>query len=178
MTAEELEELYQAHGRRLFGLAWLLTRQGAEAEDCVQETFLRALRSLDSYDERGQARAWLDRILVNVVRERGRRSSHFRDHVAPRLLAEAGSGCDPAPPQDERLASSELAARVLAVLPSIPGTFREVLVLRHFEDRPTAEVAAVLGLPPATVRTRLKRGRDMLARLCREASGASEREIP
>jgi RNA polymerase sigma-70 factor, ECF subfamily len=174
VTAAELEELYHAHARRLFGLAWLLTHQGAEAEDCVQETFLRALRALDSYEERGQARAWLDRILVNVVRERGRRSAHFRDHVVPRLVAEAGTGCDPAPTQDERLASSELAGRVLAALSGIPRTFREALVLRHFEDRPTAEVAEVLGLPPATVRTRLKRGRDMLARLC----GASQREVP
>jgi RNA polymerase sigma-70 factor, ECF subfamily len=165
MTTEELEALYDAHARRLFGLAWCTTRNGAEAEDCVQETFLRALRSLETYQERGQARAWLDRILVNVVRERGRRSLHFRDRIAPALAADLGEGRDPRPSHEQRLASAELADRVREALRLVPRTFREVLVLRHFEERPTAEVAVILGLPEATVRSRLKRGRDMLQRL-------------
>lgn len=162
MTAGELEALYRQHARRLFGIAWQLTGDAAEAEDSVQETFLRALRAATAYDERGYARAWLDRILVNVVRERGRRRLHFRDHVAPTLdVVAPREACEGASPEAQALRDERTSA-VLAGLQELPATFREVLVLRHFEERTTAEVANVLELPEATVRTRLKRARDML----------------
>jgi RNA polymerase sigma-70 factor (ECF subfamily) len=162
MTLPELEALYRKHGRRLFGLAWQLTLNAAAAEDAVQEAFLRALRARSSYEERACAGAWLDRILVNLVREVGRRRTHFSRRIAPELMAASGTEQDPAPDPEQASAQSEALRAVRAALAEIPATFREVLVLRHFEERSTAEAAAVLDLPEATVRTRLKRARDML----------------
>ena len=164
MNAGELAALYRDHGRRLFGLAWQLTGNAAEAEDAVQEAVLRALRALARYEERGQGRAWLDRILVNVVRERGRRRLYYRDRVAPALCAAAPPEASERGSPEAKLLRSERTAAVLAALGQLPAGFREVLVLRHFEERTTAEVATALDLPEATVRTRLKRARDLLRR--------------
>lgn len=164
MNAGELAALYRDHGRRLFGLAWQLTGNAAEAEDAVQEAVLRALRALATYEERGLAAAWLDRILVNVVRERGRRRTFYRDQVAPTLTAVAPQEASERASPEAQALRDERTALVLAALWELPASFREVLVLRHFEERSTAEVAAVLELPEPTVRTRLKRARDLLAR--------------
>ncbi len=174
LSAGELDTLYRQNSRRLFGLAWQLTGSAAESEDAVQETFLRALRALDRYEERGQLRAWLDRILVNVVRERGRRRAFYRDRVAPALLVEAPDEASEGASPERRLMRDERTAAVLAALDGLPLSFREVLVLRHFEERSTAEVAAALDLPQATVRTRLKRARDMLRGRIEAAPSAAE----
>jgi RNA polymerase sigma-70 factor (ECF subfamily) len=172
----ELAELYREHQRRLFGHAWQLTGNAAEAEDVVQETFLRALRSWQSYQERGRGGAWLLRILVNVARERGRRATLYRWRVHPELTLSAGSGLDPGPSPEERLASAEASRRALRALAGLTVELREVLVLRHFEDRSTADVALILGLPEATVRSRLKRARDVVLRSC-EREETCEREV-
>jgi RNA polymerase sigma-70 factor (ECF subfamily) len=169
LSDEGLQQLFDAHHRRLFGHAWQLTGSAAEAEDAVQEAFLQALRARDRYEERGQAAGWLLRILVNVVRGRGRRDRFYRGHVLTALEAAAGDGTDPAPSPERRAASSEALDRALRALGQAGPTLREVLVLRHFEGRSTAEVAALLRVPEATVRTRLKRARDFVLRLC-EAS--------
>jgi RNA polymerase sigma-70 factor, ECF subfamily len=176
MSPADFEQLYRRHGRRLFGLAWQLTSSGTEAEDAVQETFLRALRALETYEERSRAGAWLDRILVNVIRERGRRRTHYRRSVEPDLRTLAPPEADPAPGPEQVLEHSDRLRAVQAGLAGIPATFREVLVLRHFEERSTAEVASVLGLPEATVRTRLKRARNMLARALSDGGRPPEEE--
>ena len=162
MTIAELEALYRRHGRRLFGLAWQLTANAADAEDAVQETFLRALRARTRYEERARAGAWFDRILVNVVREVGRRRTHYRRSVEPSLVACADGPADRAPDPEQATLRGEALEAVRLALADMPATFREVLVLRHFEERSTAEVAALLGLTETTVRTRLKRARDLL----------------
>jgi len=178
MDHADFERLYRRHGRRLFGLAWQLTGCGSDAEDVVQETFLRALRGLASYEERHRAGAWLDRILVNVVRERGRRGTHYRERVEPDLKALAAPEGEGTPTPEQALEHSEKLRAVQAGLAGIPATFREVLVLRHFEERSTREVASILDLPEATVRTRLKRARDMLVRTLGDESTHPRREEP
>jgi RNA polymerase sigma-70 factor (ECF subfamily) len=178
MTSAEFEQLYHRHGRRLFGLAWQITGRRADAEDAVQETFLRALRALGAYEERSRAGPWLTRILVNVVRERGRRHTHYRERVEPDLVALAPPAVDSAPTPDLAIEHSEKLRAVQIGLAGIPGTFREVLVLRHFEERSTAEVASILDLPEATVRTRLKRARDMLVRALAAGATPRRREEP
>jgi RNA polymerase sigma-70 factor (ECF subfamily) len=174
MTGAEFDGLYRAQHRRLFGAAWQLTGNVADAEDAVQETFLRALRSADAYEERGRVGAWLTRILVNVVRERGRRASYYRWRIEPELITRAGEGQDPEPSPESRVLSVEAVARALRGLQELPDAFREVLVLRQFGEHSTADVAGILGIPEATVRTRLKRARDLLLRQC-EPTGTDGR---
>jgi RNA polymerase sigma-70 factor (ECF subfamily) len=98
------------------------------------------------------------------VRERGRRRLFYRDHVAPTLSAVAPDEASERASPEAQVLQNERTAAALAALWALPPTFREVLVLRHFEERSTAEVAATLDLLEATVRTRLKRAREMLVR--------------
>ncbi len=170
ITDEEVRRLFEAHRRRLFGHAWQLTGNVGEAEDAVQEVFLRVLRTRDRYQERGRAAAWLLRILVNLVRERGRRNRFYQGRVLAGLEAAAGDGSDPAASPERRAASSQALQRALRALGQAPPALREVLVLRQFEERSTSEIAEILGVAEATVRTRLKRARDLVLRLC-EADG-------
>ncbi len=174
LSDAELERLFDAHQRRLFGQAWQLTGSTAEAEDAVQETFLRAMRARAGYEERGRAGAWLTRILVNVVRERGRRHRFYSSQVLAELESAVGDGSDPRPSPERQAASSEALRRALCALRRATPELREVLVLRQFEERSTAEVAAILGLPEPTVRTRLKRARDLLLRLCEVEEGRGD----
>ena len=163
MRIADFGPLFERHGRRLYGFAWQLTLNSADAEDAVQETFLRALRARETYEERSRVGAWLDRILVNVVREIGRRRTFYRQQVEPQVavLALPEGSSENTPERD--VERHEMLVLMGQALQSLPMTFREVLVMRHFEERSTAEVAALLALPEATVRTRLKRGRDMLS---------------
>ncbi len=168
MRIADFGPLFQHHGHRLYGLAWQLTLNSADAEDAVQETFLRALRARETYEERARVGAWLDRILVNVVREHGRRRTLYRRQIEPQVavLAPPEWSSEETPESDAE--RREALARVEQALGGLPMSFREVLVLRHFEERSTAEVATLLDLPEATVRTRLKRARDMLVAVLRE----------
>jgi RNA polymerase sigma-70 factor (ECF subfamily) len=162
VSGSEIEQLHATHGRRLFGLAWQLTLNAADAEDAVQETFLRALAAWSSYEEREHAGAWLTRILVNVVRDAGRRRSYYQRHVEPNVPPTTGTGIDPTPDPERSASLGESLEAIRDALSALPPSFREVLVLRHFEERSTRQVAEVLALPEATVRTRLKRARAMI----------------
>ena len=146
MRIADFGPLFERHGRRLYGLAWQLTLNGADAEDAVQETFLRALRARETYEERSRVGAWLDRILVNVVREIGRRRTFYRQQVEPQVavLALPEGSSENTPERD--VERREALALVGQALHGLPMTFREVLVMRHFEERSTAEVAALLDL--------------------------------
>jgi RNA polymerase sigma-70 factor (ECF subfamily) len=166
-----LARLFEEQRARLLGHAWQLTGSAADAEDAVQEAFLRALRSRDGYEERGLGGPWLLRILVNVVRERARRQRFYRGPVHAELEAAAAGGVDPSASPERRAAAREGLSRALRALRQATPEQREVLVLRHFEERSTAEVAGLLGVPEATVRSRLKRARDLVLRACESDEG-------
>jgi RNA polymerase sigma-70 factor (ECF subfamily) len=172
------EQLYRQHRARLFGLAWCLTASAAEAEDAVQETFLRALRAPSPEVDAERARSWLNRILVNIVRDRRRRhvvSQRCVREVAARYGVSVDSAADP----ERSSAAGETLAAVLAAIDDLPQPLRTVLLLRRIEDRPTLEVARLLDVPEATVRTRLKRACDRVAesartRLARRSDAAAD----
>lgn len=86
MTRRQFETMYRLHINRLLKIAWHLTGSKSEAEDAVQETFLRALRSSDTYDERGISGAWLAKVLINIIRETGRRQTLLRNKIHPELV--------------------------------------------------------------------------------------------
>jgi RNA polymerase sigma-70 factor (ECF subfamily) len=88
--------------------------------------------------------------------------------VRPEIVARGGQGIDPGPSPEQRLVSAEARQRALRALAGMTPEMREVLVLRHFEERSTAEVAEILDLPEATVRSRLKRARDFVLRQCEQ----------
>ena len=141
--AEAFRGLVERHGDRVFRIAWRITGDETAAEDAVQEIFLRAYRSLGRFDERAQFGTWLHRIAVNTaieVMRKGRRSLP----EAPREEPEPLPSLEPGP---ERTAlSQEVQRTVRAALADLSPMERTAFILRHFEDRPIAEICRHLGL--------------------------------
>jgi RNA polymerase sigma-70 factor, ECF subfamily len=146
--------LVPSHAAAVLRVAAVLVGHG-DAEDAAQEAMARAWKSWRTLRAAGAARAWLLRITVNVCREwhRGaegtyRRSTQpFPDDDAPAVLLEIDAGTS------DHTGALDLRAAIR----ELPGEQCLVVVLRFYGGMEPAEIAAALGIPPATVRTRLHR---------------------
>lgn len=150
--SDAFRELVEAHSQRVFRTAFRLTRSEDNAEDIVQETFLKAFRKLHLFDGRSQFGTWLHRIAVNcamdLMRKQGRRSQ--RETIEERTELEAMVDGDPRP--DRMAESSEVGHAVQKVLQSLSPTERTAFLLRHFEGHTSAEIGRILGIRPGASR--------------------------
>jgi RNA polymerase sigma-70 factor, ECF subfamily len=164
LAFEAIVERYQG---RIYGLACRLTSE-ADAPDVLQETFLQMYRHLESF--RGESRfgTWLYRIATNAAlmhrRAKARRPAESLDAFLPRfddagIHTETPAALQVAAHADELLDRQVLAEKARGIIAQLPDLYREAFVLRDLEDMSTAEVAAVLGVEPATVRQRVHRAR-------------------
>ena len=139
--------LVERHGRSAFGLAFQLTGNVQDAEEVVQESFLRAHRQLARFEARSNFATWLHRIVVNCSMDvlRARKSRRQRDHVGDvGTLAKSLPTDGPSP---ERMArSAEIRRRVEASMDELAPRERAAFVLRHFEGRSIEEIGRTLGL--------------------------------
>ncbi len=148
---------YAAHGDELYRAARRLTGDGKQAEDVVQETFLRAWRAADRFDERlGSLRTWLFGILRNIVIDQARAASVRPLRPLPALDGAAPNG-DGAADVDE-IERALACWQVEEALSRVSEEHRTVLVEVHLRGRPIAEVAAQLGVPAGTVKSRVYYG--------------------
>jgi RNA polymerase sigma-70 factor (ECF subfamily) len=149
----------------VYRFARSLTRDPSDAEDVVQDTYLRAFRSWRTFQPGTDIRRWLFTIARNAFlrsRERGRREVILDDVASS--VAEASQaqeawvrgGLDPI------LDRADLGPAINAALAELPESFRSVVVLVDLEDQPYEAAAEVLGVPVGTVRSRLFRGRKLL----------------
>jgi RNA polymerase sigma-70 factor (ECF subfamily) len=154
------DALVQQHERALYGLALRLCGNSTDALDLVQDTFERALRHLDRFQQGTNARAWLCTILRHLFISRCRtRMSERRDAVSVEELQEQLAAPDVEPLPAWRSFSLE---QLHAALRQLPEDFREVYRLHALEGRSYEEISAWLGIPKATVGTRLIRARRKL----------------
>src|SRR6266550_7201696 len=154
-------ELVMRHGSRLFGLAAaLLGGSDADASDMVQETFLAAFDGgLKAFKGNASLATWLSSVLTNRVRKL-RRYRHSRptgplDGVVRQPAADDQASRSPATQVEQRI-------DVATMLDSLPPQYREVIVLREWQQMSYAQMASVLGVPERTAETRLTRARRML----------------
>ncbi len=161
------------HLDEVYTLARYLLKNAADAEDAVQECYLRALRHYDGF--RGSAiKPWLMAILRNVCRaEYARRASHsIGDDDASEDAAPLWQ--EPPPSPEVEILRRNDGETIRRLLDALPTAFREVLVLREINDLPYRDIAEVVGAPVGTVMSRLARARAML----REAWLAAEHQEP
>jgi RNA polymerase sigma-70 factor, ECF subfamily len=156
---ERFEAEILPHLRSVFGAAYRMTGNAHDAEDLVQETFLRAHRAFDRYLPGSNARAWLHTILHRVRTDAFRRTKR-----RPETVELLGEGPASPAPQDALASGHEAVERALR---SLPDAFREAVVLRDLQELTYAEIAAALAIPVGTVMSRIHRGRALL----REALG-------
>jgi RNA polymerase sigma-70 factor (ECF subfamily) len=148
----EIQDLYAASYRRLLGQLIGVTGSVAEAEDVVQEAFVRGLDHPRRMLGADNPEAWLRTVAVNLARSRWRRAQRLVG-LAPRLVEE---------PRDS---DTDGNVDLLQALRELPAGQREVIALHHLADLTVEQVADTLGLPTGTVKARLSRGRATLSTL-------------
>jgi len=163
--AEEqaLSVLVDQYASTLYRVAFSVLRNPADAEDAVQETFLRVLRHRDTLGEVRDHRVWLIRIVWNIVLDRKRRAKTRPEtddvNDLARVLPADGLSAE------QRTAAVQHHARVLSCVDRLPVKEREVMVLSAFEELTSVEIASVLGITESSVRSRLFRARNLMAEL-------------
>jgi RNA polymerase sigma-70 factor, ECF subfamily len=165
------EQAVLPHLDAAYNLARWLTRNERDAEDVVQESYLRAFRFFAGF-RGGDARAWLMRIVRNTC---------YTWLHANRPLQEATefdetvfSPDSPSPNPEEAVLRNDRGALVRKALEALPANFREVLILRELEGLSYKEIADITGMPAGTVMSSLSRARDRL----RQVLVMSEEAVP
>ena len=146
------EVIVRRHQRGLFNVALRMLGNYEDAKDVTQDTFLKAYAHLDSFDPGQRFFSWIYRILknecLNILRAR-------RPSQPVSLDLPAGDAVDP-------VEDGERQQAVQAALLTLPADYREVVVLRHFTDLSYDDIAATLGIPAKTVKSRLYTARQQL----------------
>lgn len=149
----------------VYRFARSLTRDPSDAEDVVQDTYLRAFRSWRTFQPGTDIKRWLFTIARNAFlrsRERGQREVTLDDDASAAADASQAQAAWVRGGLDPILDRADLGPAITTALAALPETFRSVVVLVDIEDQPYEAAADVLGIPVGTVRSRLFRGRKLL----------------
>jgi RNA polymerase sigma-70 factor (ECF subfamily) len=166
-NAVEFEKIFLPHLDAAYNLARLLMRNPQDAEDVVQESYLRALRAFATF--RGEAsRPWFLTIVRNTSFTWMRDNRTRSDHAEYREELHMSGG----PTPEAESLGNERARSVERCVAHLPADFREVIVLREMEDLSYNEIAEITGVPRGTVMSRLSRARARLAQ-CLKSSAAT-----
>jgi RNA polymerase sigma-70 factor (ECF subfamily) len=174
-----IPRLLEEHGGKIYGLGLRMCDDPQGAEDLVQETFLRALRSWEAFDGRSKASTWLYTIATRACQRMERRRAGEPRQMRPleQLMPSGETTVVDLPgdglPPDEWAERREVVDAVRRAVSSLPHDFRLPVVLKEMEGLSVDEVAAIMGLKPATVKTRLHRARLMIRK---ELSGPLPRK--
>ncbi|TVR63068.1 MAG: sigma-70 family RNA polymerase sigma factor [Spirochaetaceae bacterium] len=151
------ESIARIYLKRVYATAYRILRNVDDAADIAQETFIRAFASISTFDESRPLYPWLARIAKNLALNTTRRSEYGTAELPDDDLMR-GVGLSP----DEAAERAEQLSSIRRAIDSLNGPFREIIVLKHFEDCSYAEIADILGIPIGTVMSRLYNARRAL----------------
>jgi len=155
------------NNQRLFRTAWSVLKNHSDAEDVVQEAYLKAFKGIDQYEGASSLSTWLTRIVVNASLDRKRAADRRKSELLHQDVAMFDeyraryahtSGISP----ESSLARKELSTLLQAAIAQLPDEYRTVFVLREIEGASVRETAFALGLNEAVVKTRMLRARRRL----------------
>ena len=157
---ESFRVLVERHGRKVFGLAYRMTGNEHDADEVVQEAFLRAYKRLDSFEARSTFSTWLYRIASNCALDLLAKRKQDKMHIVENDHREDGENPEEraiefAAPQagpERLLLSAELRQRVAGAMQRLTAVERTAFVLRHFEGRSISEIGSVLKVKDEAVK--------------------------
>ncbi|MGE7093718.1 sigma-70 family RNA polymerase sigma factor [Lysinibacillus sp. NPDC048646] len=156
LQVKELEEIMELHTERLIRLAYYYVKDLQSAEDIVQDVFIKFYDKQHNYEERGELKAYLSKLVINKSKDYLRSWTYRKIQVQQKIFAkQVVIRRDMLVQQDEQ---SIIEKAILA----LPLKQREVLIYFYFEEMPVVEIAQLLSIPESTVKTRLRRGRELL----------------
>ena len=163
------ETIVRTHSGRLLSVARRFLGNNEDAQDAVQDAFIRAYKAIHTFESRAQLHTWLHRILVNTalmkLRERRRRPTESIDDLLPAYTTDGHQAVASRDWSDAVLERKETAAIVREAIEMLPDQYREVLLLRDIEEKDTSEAAQLLGTTSNVVKVRLHRARQALRTL-------------
>jgi len=173
---EAFGQLVQSHMARIFNVCLGLLGNRPDAEDCTQETFLKAYRSLPLYQGRSSFYTWIYRIAVNVCHDLQRTK---KSHLTTSIDQESEEGDlfiqvpDKSPLPDDQAINHELGRTLIYQIGQLKPAMREVLILRDLHGLSYEEIASRLGLSEGTVKSRLFRARNQIMSSLEDNAGPS-----
>jgi RNA polymerase sigma-70 factor (ECF subfamily) len=163
---EAFRSLVDRHSRSIFRLAFRMTANEQDAEEVVQETFLRAYRRLDKFEERAEFSTWVYRIATNCAldlldrRKHAKQEDPLYDEEDDRELQLPSS----APSPERQVLSSEMRQRVAAAMNELTGAERTAFVLRHIEGQSIEEISKSLAIKEGAAKNTIFRAVQKLRR--------------
>lgn len=159
---DEFERQALSYIDGLYGMALRLTRRPADAEDLVQDTYLKAFRSSGQFERGTNLKAWLFTILHNTYRNVRRHDGRNPVDVDSEKVEQAVDRAAEEQTPEQLLTRATLDADLQAALDAIPDVFRQAVWLRDVEEFSYADIARMIDVPVGTVMSRISRGRRML----------------
>lgn len=137
-------EIVDRHSRAVYQLAYRITGRAEDAEDVVQDTFIKAFRQLGSFEARSSVATWLHRIGANCAIDLVRRRRPFEVAEASDVLDQRAAGGSPSPA--DLVESAGIQRRIEATMAELSAKERAAFVMRHFQDSSIDDIASALGM--------------------------------
>lgn len=157
------EQLITPYEQLVWRVCWHYTHQQQDAQDCAQETMIKAWRSLPNYRQSCSLESWLYRIAASCCLDFLRKKKRYAADSTD-VLADTGfDPADPAPQPEEIIQTREEKGRLQQAIDQLPEDMRTALILSALEGRKYEEIAEITGVAPGTVKSRINRARQKLA---------------
>lgn len=163
--ADAFEALIAPHEQMLWRICWRYTRSTPDAQDCLQETMVKAWRALPSFRGDSKIETWLYRLCVSCCVDHLRAASRYRAESADALAETGFNPADPAPQPEETVLAREKQRRIHQAIHRLPDVMRDTLILAVLEGRSYEETAELTGTTVGTVKSRLSRARQKLSHM-------------
>ena len=183
-SRERFDELVKAYTQKLYRLAYGLLGNHHDAEEVVQDAFVRAYRGLDSFRGDSSFETWMHRITMNLARNKFHWNRRRGEGITVSLSDQGEPGEDGDPvgelelpdtsySPDRLIQKVETQDNVIRGMNTLPQSLREAMILRHVKDLPYEEIAGLLNCPVGTVKSRIARGRELLRDYLMKLDGES-----
>jgi len=174
---ELFEIIMRRHNQRLYRACVAILRDDSQAEDVVQDTYVRAYQHLDQFAGRSRFSTWLTRIAVHEALGRVRGRRRFEELDAMPEETKQAHTASRAPDPEEEFSGQELRHLLERSVQQLPEPYRVVFMLREVEESSTQDVAEILDISEENVKTRLHRARALLRKSLFRKLGPHRKEI-
>ena len=170
------EQLITPHEQVIWRVCWHYTHHQQDAADCMQEAMLKAWRAIGSYRGDCALESWLYRIAATVCLDFLRKQKRLPETESADEMAESGfHPVDDSPTPEAAALHAESGAQLREAIDALPGDMRTVLILYALEGRPYDEIAEVTGTSIGTVKSRLNRARQKIAKFLQDGNNSAPR---
>lgn len=151
-----IENLISLYGNDVLRIATAYTRNVSIAEDIFQEVFIKVALNIDKFEKRSSEKTWIIRITINTCKDYLK--SSWNKKIIPMETVESASKSY----SEEEILKEEKSEIIIQEILKLPIKYKEVILLYYYQDLLTSDIAKILNLPESSVRTRLRRAREII----------------